>query len=446
MEPDAGAPGPGSPEPDPRSGTFQPGPGPGEPGGIDDGPLFPWLPPEDRLWRHPSEAARQAPFPPLRRRFRSHGAMGGGRIWTVAVVAGLVGAFAATGIGASTGWWTHETTVVRSVLPEVPAVSLADVGGGGPLNWTAIDDSVAPSVVGVTVQSGSGPETGSGLLLMSAGDGTAYIVTDRSLVSSALSTGYLGTIEVSFLSGDQVRGRLVGQDPLSGLAVIQVDNVDRAVPAPTGTVADVQDASPVLAVGTRSSPSGSVFPGSINGEDRQVNLADGTDMDNLLAVTIPSLSAGATGGPLVDEYGRVVGITVSLNPVDPSNQQLSFAVPIDEVDRVVSEIVAGKPVTHPWLGVVNAEDVPSAVAHRYGLSGGAQALGVTGGSPAGRAGLRPHDIVTSLDNQAVTSTGVLTSILEKCNPGQSVPIEFVAGSRTVRTTVTLANEPADALP
>jgi putative serine protease PepD len=422
----------------------EPEPGVGEPGG-EDGPLLPWLPPEDRLWRHPSEAAAgRPPGSSGRRPVRTAAGGGGGRLWGVALAAGLIGAFAATGLGAATGWWARQTTVVRSVLPEASSVSLADTGGAGQVNWTAIDDAVAPSVVGVTVEGGSGPLSGSGLLLMSAGDGTAYVVTDRSLLSPALATGYLGGIEVTFLSGDQAKGKLVGQDPLSGLAVIEVRNLDRVAPPATGTVADLQDANPVLAIGSRSLSTGSVFPGSVSGEDRKVDLADGTDLDSLLALTIPSMASGAAGGPLVDEYGRVVGITVNVNPVDPADQQLAFAVPIDEVNRVVGEISTGRPVTHPWLGVFDAEDLPSAAAHRYGLTGGAQAVGVSSGSPAARAGLHPDDIITSLDGQAVTSTGSLIAVLEHLDPGQTVPISFVHDGRAVHTRVTLGEEPEDA--
>jgi putative serine protease PepD len=441
VEPVPGDPEPGPLEPDP-SGASAGAPG-FEPGftdmSDDDGPFFAWLPPEDRLWRHPSEGT---PGPRAPR--RSPGMVGpAGNMWAVAVIAGVIGALAASGLGVATGWWSHTTTVVRSIQsqPETPTVSLADAGNG--VNWTAADDAVSPSVVGITVQGGSGPQAGSGLLLLQSGDGGGYVVTDRSLMASSLSMGYLGAIQVTFLSGHQSKGQLVGQDPLTGLAVIHVSDTDRTVPPSTGSVADLHKADPVLALGAEASPEGSVFLGSVSDEDQKVQLADGTDMDNLLTFS-PPMAATAAGGPLIDEYGRVVGMTVGLQPVNAADQQLSFAVPIDEVSRVVDQIVAGHRVTHPWLGVDVAVDVPSTTAHRFGLVGGAEVNTILSGSPASSVGMRSSDIITSFDSQPVTSSGTLISLLEKCNPGQTVPITFIDGTRLVTSKVTLANEPNDA--
>jgi putative serine protease PepD len=422
-----------------------------DPGAEDEGPFYAWIPPEDRLWRHPSETGENrfegAEIHSLlgggagsgARLVRAMAASAGGKTWTVAVIAGLVGALAASGLGMATGWWNHHTTIVRAELPATSAVSLADAGDAT-VNWTAIESSVAPLVVSVTVQAPNGPQTGSGLVVSAPGNGKAYVVTDRALFVPAQAAAYMGLIQVAFLSGATTRGHLIGQDLLSGLAVVEVPNTVKAVPL-FGTVANLRDADPVLAVGARDQTGGYVFTGSVSGEDREANLADGSEVDDLMALNLPAMSQSATGGPILDRFGQVVGITVDPQLADASDQASSFAVPIDEVTRVSAQLINGQSPTHAWLGVTNADDLPEMMAHQYSLTGGVQVDAVEKGSPAAEIGMGPHDIITELDGRPVASTGTLISILSSCDPGRSTDITFIHSGRTVKTTVTMGTEP-----
>lgn len=430
---------------DPSAGSPDPLEG-GDAPRDEDGPFYAWLPPEDRLWRHPSEAApgadggrpggsrgsqgRRLPTP----------AAGWRATWAVAAVAGLVGACAATGVGLASGIWPRDTTVVRSVQPSTSAVTLAAVGPE-PTNWTAVDGSVAASVVTVSVDGSAGPQVGSGLVFLQSGTGLTYVVTDRSLFARDRAMGYIGTIDVSFLSGTTSRARLVGDDPLSGLVVLSIPAAPEAVPAALGTVTDLREAEQVLAVGSRRAPS--VSNGVISSEDRTVPLADGSDLDSLLAVSMPPLSSTAAGGPLLNQFGQVVGITLNVEAVDQVDQQFTYAVPIDEVSRVATDLIDGSPVTHPWIGVSDAEDLPSVMAHQLGLDGGVQVGLVASGSPAAAAGLRADDIVTSLDGRPVATTGALMARIAAATPGRAVAITYVHRGRTVATSVRVADEPGD---
>jgi putative serine protease PepD len=415
----------------------------------DEGPFFPWLPPEDRLWRHPSEAADSQPSGTEAGAGKGSGSItnwlhaatsGPGRIWTVAIVAGVIGAVAASGVGFVSGAFVQPTTVIRSVLSTSPAVTLATVSGTG-VDWTSVDKAVAPSVVAISLTSADGPETGSGLLLIDGSD-EAYVVTDRSLIGSATDADDLGPIEVTFISGKQTKGRLVGQDPLSGLAVIAVPNVLGTFPT-LGSVAELSVANPVMAIGALNLQGGSVFPGSVTAENREVDVASGGNAENMIAVSGTPVAPSVAGGPLVDQYGRVVGITVNLNPTDTTDQNLTFAVPVDEAEQVAREIVSGQKVTHPWLGLYDSVDLSSGVAHEDGLVGGALAVGVTPNSPASRIGLAPTDIITSLNGQPVTSAGTLTALLSACQPNDRAKLSFIRDGRTMHTTVVVSNQPYD---
>ncbi|MGH9115218.1 MAG: S1C family serine protease [Acidimicrobiales bacterium] len=415
-------------------------------GPEDDGPFSAWLPPDDRLWRHPSEAPQASPTTAGadaatgRRRSGSRSSTGrtarapgpATRTWTIAVIAGVVGALAASAIGMVSGAFEQQTTVIRSVIPTEPAVSLASTGGGA-ADWTTIDDQIAPSVVSINVTGPSGQASGSGVLLV-PGIRYAYLVTDRSVLAGG------GTIEVTFLSGEQDRGRLVGQDPLTGLALIAVRNSNRIYPT-VGSVDNLQVADPVLAVGARSPSGGSVFPASVSAQDRAVDLSNGSVMDNLIALSSTDIPDSSAGGPLVDQQGRVVGITLGVDPTDSVDQGYSFAVPVDVAEHVAAEMLASRSVTHPWLGVTDAVDLSSQVAGEMGLTGGAKVGSVSPYSPASRLGITPSDIITSFDGHPVTSSGWLVALLGQSTPGQAVTISYLHQGQPKTATVVVSNQP-----
>jgi S1-C subfamily serine protease len=419
-------------------GDVEPDDGPEE-----EGPFSPWLPPDDRLWRHPSEVpAPGAPEPrppdqggaghvnaPPASRFRSPAT----RLWTVAVVAGLIGASAASGIGMMTGAFQRETTVVHSVISTGSGSLQTLTSDATPaVDWSHIDDSIAQSVVEIDVSTPSGPASGSGFLFTS-GDRESYVITDSPLVANA------NNIRVTFNAGDQYHAQLIGNDPISGVALISVPTWEHSFPL-LGTVASLQIANELLAVGARTA-SGSVFEGSVTAEDRAVDVQGGATMQGLIAVSGPPLSSGAAGGPLVDANGEVVGVTLNLPPVNAADQNLTFAVPVDVAMHVVQQMLAGLSVTHPWLGVTSSSDITSAVAAQYGLPGGAQIEQVSPGSPASRLGLSPNDIITSFDRQPVISSGSLTQLLSQAQTGQRVMISYLHGGKSMQASVVVSNQP-----
>ena len=417
----------------------------------EEGPYRAWLPPDDRLWRHPSE--RPVSHDPGSTESDKGGGAGGSRsprhragwprhpsarLWVIAVVAAVVGAVAASGVGMLSGAFEQQTTVVHSVMPSSPTVTLASATSNG-VDWSTVVDTVAPSVVGIQVSTASGPATGSGVLF-EPGDRDCYVLTDSSLVVGASS------IQVSLVAGQTgqiYKGQVVGSDPMSGLALIAV-----AIPPlyqdflSVGSVADLQLATPVLAVGSQANASASVFSGSVAAEDREVDLTGGSAMENLIAVGGSSvLPNPEAGGPLVDQYGRLIGITVTLDPTNSGDQSLLFAVPVDEAWHVTQQLLSGTRVTHPWLGVIDTEDLTSAVADQYGLSGGAEVGQVSAGSPASRMGIRPNDIITSINGSPVTSSGTLTQLLFTQVPDRPLTVGYVHNGKPVQRVAYLTEQP-----
>jgi putative serine protease PepD len=313
------------------------------------------------------------------------------------------------------------------------SVSLAASTAVG-VDWASVDDAISPSVVAVDVSAPSGTISGSGLLFI-AGGKDAYVITDYSLVAGG------GAVLVTFPSGEQANAVVYGEDSLSSLALLAVPGMRSNFPT-LGSVADLQVASPVMAVAARTSSGGSVFPGSVTAQDREVDLAGGSEMQDLIAISSTTVPPAATGGPLVDQQGRVVGIIVDLQPTDTADQGLSFAVPVDVAEQVAQQILSGGPINHPWLGVTNAVDISTAVARQLGLQGGAQVGDVSPNSPASRIGLQSRDIITALNGLPVISSGALVQqVVGHCRYGSVATISYLHQGKPAQATFYVTNQP-----
>ncbi len=401
----------------------------------EDRPLPPYLPPDDRLWRHPSEL-RDHPTGPNPITLAPLGRPGGARTWTIALLAGVVGALVASGVGVAAGSFESRTTTI--LTPEVRAMTpntLASVPLASSPGWPAIVDAVSYSVASVAVQTAGGPQIGSGVVYEIAGNRT-YLLTDAELVDQADS------ISVTFDGTAPQHASLVSSDRQTGLAVLWVYGTTHAAPQ-IGTVGQVHQAEPVMAIGARAADMSAAVPGSISSVDRTV--ADPTtsvSLSSLLALSSPMPQADA-GGAVVDERGLVVGIATSATSSNPQDSGLTFAVPIDIAEHVASQMLASKTVTHPWLGIIESADLDSATAARMGIDGGAEILSLEPGSPLARAHLQAQDVVTSLDGQPVTSSGQLTALLDRCAPGQMATLGYRQDSRAITASVRVAEQPLD---
>jgi putative serine protease PepD len=404
-------------------------------GPEEDGPFYAWLPPDDRLWRHPSELGER-----LRERASAHAAIvrsPAARTWSLVALAGVVGAVVASTVGIATGDFDQHTTVIQPVT-KVVAPDAASLTGISPqTNWPNIVDVLSPSVVAIRVSSTAGTSTGSGVLYAAAGR-RAYIITDGSLVSQA------GTIQATFTGGEMERGHLVGVDATSGLALLWVANGSFTFPV-LGTVASVEVAEPVMAVGARPGGDGGVpVAGSLGGVDQTVNTGNAGQIGNLLAITGGPLPSGDAGGALVDGRGAVIGVDTSITSDDPSQTGLTFAVPMDVASHVADQMIYDQHLTHPWVGVTATTDLDSTTARGMGLAGGAQVLQVAPGSPASLADLQQNDVITGFDGQQVTSAGSLTALLNRCTIGRDARLTYLHKGKLVTEVIKIREAPSAA--
>jgi S1-C subfamily serine protease len=151
------------------------------------------------------------------------------------------------------------------------------------------------------------------------------------------------------------------------------------------------------------------------------------------------ISAGSSGGALVDDGGAVVAIT-TVPAVDSGNNGLGFAIPIDTARTLAEEIISTGKVTHVWLGV-EGSDLDGAQAGDLNLDGGAMVTQVTSGSPAQAAGLTPNDVIVAVDGVPVHSMSELVLALRGRAPGEPVTIDLMRDRQHKTMVATLAPRP-----
>ncbi len=379
----------------------------------------PPLPPEDRLWRHPSElahaAVRPAPGPPP-----------GSPRWPVVVAAGLVGASLSAGAIAATGSLPSRV-VERSVVEKValtPIVSSPLLRDDGDV--AAVVERLGPAIARIDLERAGDTTTGTAVLFRDDG----LLLTSARLVEGA------SILTVVLSDGRAFEGELVGADPLTDVAVLRIDGDDLPV-AVIGSSSTLRVGSPTVVVGSASSSGGPwVATGVVSALARQVEDATGANLHGLIEVDQP-IAPGASGGALVDASGAVVGIAT--NP-GQSAGSFGLALPIDLVRRIADDLIATGRVAHGWLGV-HAEDLTRAQMAGMGIDGGALVRDVSGGGPAATAGLEPEDVITEVDGDDIDSTSALVLELREHGPGDEVVVGYWRDGREEERTVTLGERP-----
>lgn len=431
----------------------------------EDEPLFPWLPPDDRLWRHPSELASSFAAPstaptnptslPSAASSSAEGDEAAGvptgtgrspgtgatatalapreldrRLWSIALLAGVVGALLASGAGVVAGQYHRSTTIVRPIEQVVDPNSTYVTIATNPksLDITDIALHSQMSIVELLINNNGTASSGSGVIYRNDG----YILTNDHLVEGAQN--------VTAVTGDghRITCHLVGTDTATDIGVVKMDIKPQQI-ATLGTSTQLKVGQLAIAVGSPLGVYGthSVTSGIISGVDRQVASATGTPLLDMIA-TDAVIEQSSSGGALVDAAGMVVGITTAIG--EEGMQATGFATPIEVARDVGDQLISTGKVSHPWLGV-QGSDVDSAAAQALGITGGAVVQVVDSHSPAGQAGVTASDIITAFADQPVDSMSGLAMSVGKHRPGDKVELTFVHNGQTRTAEVTLQERP-----
>ena len=257
-----------------------------------------------------------------------------------------------------------------------------------------------------------------------------------------------GTIEVLLDSGARHPADLVGTDPVTDLAVLQIEAGDLPV-LRIAPRAQLSVGQTVVALGAPLGLSGTVTSGIVSALGRNVpapTAAGGTTVLVGSIQTDASINPGNSGGPLVTCSGDLVGVNTAISTAPNvegvpggGSVGIGFAVPASTARRIVDQMVADGRATHPWIGAQTAE-ITEESADRFGTRPGLFVQAIAPGGPAEAAGLRPGDLITEIDGGPATSFS-LAWLLATAQVGDEVPVTHLRDQSVQQTTITLAEQP-----
>jgi putative serine protease PepD len=347
-----------------------------------------------------------------------------------ALLGGIIGGLL---VAAVFTWVVPPRTETAELSPAPAAVVASDTVEDQPIETVAAD--VVPSVVNVAITQNSGffgPVSGNGSGVILTRDG--FILTNNHVVEGATSIDVqLGTKDLA--------AKVVGTDPSSDLAVIKVDATG-LTPARIGNSAALKVGQGVVAVGSPFGLDKTVTQGIVSALHRS-DLNTGVAAYTNLIQTDAPINPGNSGGGLFDLQGNVVGINALIDTGNSGAAQsagIGFSIPIDYANFIARQIIAGKKVQHPYLGVGTVDVTPPLASQNHlAVSSGALVQMVAQNSPAASAGIKDGDIIVSMGTQAITTSDEVVAAVRNARIGERLRIELVRGTAHVTVTVTMGS-------
>ena len=275
---------------------------------------------------------------------------------------------------------------------------------------------------------------GSGVIVSSEG----YILTNYHVVEAA------DQLEVAFNDGSTTPAKLVGGDPESDLAVLRIapeKGKSGKLPAITlGQMENLFVGDVVLAIGNPFGVGQTVTMGIVSALGRS-HLGINT-FENFIQ-TDAAINPGNSGGALVDSRGNLVGINTAIYSRSGGSLGIGFAIPISTARSVMEQIIQTGTVTRGWIGV-EAQEITAELAETFGLSDsdGALIAGVQRGSPADLGGVRPGDILLSVNGKPVKDPQVMLDLIASQKPGETVPFKLRRQKTLVDANIRIGKRPA----
>ena len=333
---------------------------------------------------------------------------------------------------------------------------------------TAAAVKATPSVVTIKATSGSEGGTGSGIIL----DTEGHVLTNTHVVTLD-GTAANAAIEVRLSDGKVYSAKIVGTDPLSDLAVVQIQNASGLVPAVLGDSGKLNVGDTAVAIGSPLGLTGTVTDGIVSTLNRTISVAssaapkegadnsqggdqgfqfappDGgqgqaTTNQGSIAINViqtdAAINPGNSGGALVNTKGEIIGVNVAIASAgggasSSGNIGVGFSIPINHAKRVAQEIISSGKATHGQFGVSVKQKTASSSAS--GFSVGAEVATVEAGSAADKAGIKVGDVVTRFQDLTISDPNQLTAAVREQPAGASVKVTVLRGGKEQQLDVTL---------
>ncbi|GAA3569733.1 S1C family serine protease [Streptomyces osmaniensis] len=390
----------------------------------------------------------------------SAGGAGGGSGWGAAyqqpapkrgrgglLAAVLIAALVAGGLGGGLGY----TLAKNDDNTSSTTVSASDSGGSvkrDPGTVAGVAAKALPSTVTIQAESSAGEGgTGTGFVF----DTEGHIVTNNHVVADAVDGGKL---TATFPNGKRYDAEVVGHAQGYDVAVIKLKSAPSDLnPLTLGDSDKVAVGDSTIAIGAPFGLSNTVTTGIISAKNRPVASSDGTgsNASYMSALqTDASINPGNSGGPLLDAQGNVIGINSAIqsaaNGMGGTSQSgsigLGFAIPINQAKYVAQQLIkTGKPVYAKIGASVSLEDTGNGAKITEQGASGSDA--VEAGGPAAKAGLKPGDVITKLDDSVIDSGPTLIGEIWTHQPGDKVTITYERGGKTHTVELTLGSRTGD---
>jgi S1-C subfamily serine protease len=333
---------------------------------------------------------------------------------------------------------------------------------------------VEKSVVQVASKEDTGISLGSRLGSGFVYDRNGHIVTNYHVIAGGTSEG---KVQITFLDGSTYNARLIGGDPFSDLAVLQLDGENipsyKLVPLPIGDSTTLRVGERVVAIGNPFGLSGSMTEGIVSGLGRMLPSAEQEEELEMIPSNIaPSagflipdiiqtdapINPGNSGGPLLNIRGEVIGINTAIFSTTGASAGIGFAIPSNTIKNVIPSLITKGDYQHPYLGIVGVDITPE-IAEALGLTEarGFLVTDVSSGSPAQKAGIQGGsslanvngreiamggDVILKVDEHTVRKLDdVLTYLEREKKVGEAVQLTILRNGGTENINLTLGPRP-----
>jgi S1-C subfamily serine protease len=224
---------------------------------------------------------------------------------------------------------------------------------------------------------------------------------------------------------------LVGAFPDKDVAVLHIEPKSKLKPIRIGRSSNLQVGQKTFAIGNPFGLDQSLTTGIVSALDREIESVNGRPIKGVIQ-TNAAINPGNSGGPLLDSEGLLIGMTTAIVSPSGASAGIGFAIPVDEINQVVTELIKHGKVTRPGLGIQIASDqVARQLAQQLGFKSGVVVTNVVKDGPAAKAGIQPPsqdaegahvDVLVAVDDQPVKNSKDLYSLMEKHKVGDTVKV------------------------
>jgi S1-C subfamily serine protease len=361
----------------------------------------------------------------------------------------LAALLAALGVAGGAAGYALVTDDSPTVVRQVTVSDGQPAAVSSALSVNEIYKRANRGVVEITVTTSSNSPLGE----QQRGQGSGFVYdTDGHIVTNDHVVDNASSISVTFWNGAVYKASLVGTDPATDLAVIDVDAPSSLLhPIAVGDSSKLEVGDGVVAIGSPYGLEETVTSGIVSALHRQMQSRTGFTINDSIQ-TDAAINHGNSGGPLLNSQGQVVGVNAQIKSDSGGSDGVGFAIPSNTVKSIVSQLLNSGKVDHAFLGI-GLQTIPASVADELGTVRGVAVTEVQAGTPADRAGLRQAsstrtvdgqeyatggDVIVEVDGHPVRTAEELQRAIDAKKPGDTIELTYSRSGKEHTVDVKLA--------